>query len=100
LKEKKIWLRRPARTRNRLVVSNATLLASAFGGTNPTGELIRTHESMAGHSGNMRPSVQRAVIPNIFQQSISNSGQSFFSWYGQTQGLLVRLSNLITKRSD
>jgi hypothetical protein len=55
---------------------------------------------MAGHSGNMRPSVQRAVIPNIFQQSISNSGQSFFSWYGQTQGLLVRLSNLITKRSD
>jgi hypothetical protein len=55
---------------------------------------------MAGHSGNMRPSVQRAVIPNIFQQSISNSGQSFFSWYGQTQGLLARLSNLITKRSD
>jgi hypothetical protein len=55
---------------------------------------------MAGHSGDMRPSVQRAVIPNIFQQSISNSGQSFFSWYGQTQGLLVRLSNLITKRSD
>jgi hypothetical protein len=64
------------------------------------GELIRTYESMGGHSGNMRPSVQRAVIPNIFQQSISNSGQSFFSWYGETQGLLVRLSNLITKRSD
>jgi len=48
----------------------------------------------------MHPSVQRAVIPNIYQQSISNSGQSFFAWYGQTQGLLVRLSNLITKRSD
>jgi hypothetical protein len=55
---------------------------------------------MAGHSGNMRPSVHCAVIPNIFQQRISNSGQSFFSWYRQTQGLLVRLSNLITKRSD
>jgi len=60
----------------------------------------RTHESTAGHSGNMRPSVQRAVIPNIIQQSICNSGSSFFSWYGQTQGLLVRLSNLITKRCD
>jgi hypothetical protein len=48
----------------------------------------------------MRPSVQRAVIPNIIQPSISNSGHSFFSWHGQTQGLLVGLSNLITKRSD
>jgi len=48
----------------------------------------------------MRPIIQRAVIPNIIQQSIRNSGQSFFSWYGQTQGLLVRLSNLITKRCD
>jgi hypothetical protein len=48
----------------------------------------------------MRPSVQRAAIPNIIQQSICNSGQSFFSWYGQTQGLLVRLSNLITKGCD
>jgi hypothetical protein len=48
----------------------------------------------------MRPSVQRAVIPDIIQQSIGNSGQSFFSWYGQTQRLLVRLSNLITKRCD
>jgi hypothetical protein len=43
----------------------------------------RTHEITAGHSGDMRPSVQRAVIPNIVQQSICNSGQSFFSWYGQ-----------------
>jgi len=60
----------------------------------------RTHESTAGHSGNMRPSVQRAVIGNIIQQSICNSGQSFFSWYGQTQGLLIRPSNLITKRCD
>jgi hypothetical protein len=48
----------------------------------------------------MRPSVQRAVIPNFIQQSICNSGQSFFSWYRQTQGLLVRLSNLIMKRCD
>src|SRR5229473_1262269 len=60
----------------------------------------RTHESTASHSGKMRPVVQRAVISNIIQQSIRNSGQSFFSWYGQTQGLLVRLSNLITKRCD
>ena len=60
----------------------------------------RTHESTAGHSGNMRPIVQRAVIPNIIQQSIGNSGQSFFSGYGQPQGLPVRLSNLITKRRD
>jgi hypothetical protein len=48
----------------------------------------------------MRPSVQRAVIRNIMQQSICDSGQSFFCWYGQTQGLLVRLSNLITERCD
>jgi hypothetical protein len=48
----------------------------------------------------MRPIVQRAVIPNIIQQSIRNSGQSFFSWYGQTQGPLIRLSNLITKCCD
>jgi hypothetical protein len=48
----------------------------------------------------MRPIVQRAFIPNIIHKSICNSGQSFFSWYGQTQGLLVRLSNLITKRCD
>jgi len=60
----------------------------------------RTHESTARHSGNMRPSVQRAVIPNIIQQGICNSGQSFFPWDGQTQGLLVRLSNLITERCD
>jgi hypothetical protein len=59
-----------------------------------------THESTAGHSGNMCPIVQRAVIPNIIQQSIGNSGQSFFPWYGQTQRLPVRLSNLITKRRD
>jgi hypothetical protein len=44
----------------------------------------RTHESTAAHSGNIRPSIQRAVIPNIIQQSICNSGQSFFCWYGQT----------------
>jgi hypothetical protein len=48
----------------------------------------------------MRPIVQRAVIPNIIQQSICNSGQSFFCWYGQTQGLLISLSNLIPKRCD
>jgi hypothetical protein len=34
----------------------------------------RTHESTAGHSGNMRPVVQRAFIPNIIHKSICNSG--------------------------
>jgi len=48
----------------------------------------------------MRPVVQRAVIRNIIQQSVRNSGQSFFSGDGQPQGLPVRLSNLITKRCD
>src|SRR6266851_7536788 len=33
----------------------------------------RTHESSAGHSGNMRPVFQRAIVPNIIQQSSSNS---------------------------
>src|SRR6266478_5656708 len=33
----------------------------------------RTHESSAGHSSNTSPSVQRAVVPNIIQQSICNS---------------------------
>jgi hypothetical protein len=60
----------------------------------------RAHESTAGHSGNIRPSVKRAVIRNIIEQSICNSGYSFFSGYGQTQGLLVSLSNLITKGCD
>jgi hypothetical protein len=60
----------------------------------------RTHERTAGHSGSLRPSVQPAVIRNIIQQSICDSSQSFFSGYGQPQGLLVRLSNLITKRCD
>src|ERR1700751_3581452 len=60
----------------------------------------RTHESTAGHSGKMRPVVQRAVISNIIQQSVRNSGQSFFSGYGQPQGLPVKLSNLITKLGD
>ena len=46
----------------------------------------------------MRPSDQRAVVPNIMQQSIRNSGESFLSWDGQTQGLMLRLSNLIAKR--
>jgi len=64
---------------------------------NPCLSRKRAHESTAGHSGNMRPNVQRAVIPNMIQQSICNSGQSFFSWNGQTQGQRVRLSNLITK---
>src|SRR5215472_10949465 len=60
----------------------------------------RTHESTAGHSGNLRPGVERAVIPNIIHHRICDSSQSFFSWYGQTQGLPVRLSNLITKGCD
>jgi hypothetical protein len=60
----------------------------------------RTHESSTSHSGNMRPIFQRAIVPNIIQQSSSNSSQPLFSWYGQTQGLLVRLSNLFTKHSD
>ena len=48
----------------------------------------------------MRPSGQRAVIPNIAQQSVRNPGQPFFSWYGQTQGLVVGLPNLIAQRRD
>src|SRR5579872_1733691 len=60
----------------------------------------RTHECTAGHSGNMRPGVQRAVVPHIIHQSFRDSSQPFFSWYGQTQGLRVRPSNLIAKRSD
>jgi hypothetical protein len=48
----------------------------------------------------VRPSVQRAIIANVIEQSVCNFGQPFFSWYGQTQGLLVRMSNLIAKRCD
>jgi len=44
-----------------------------------------THESTAGHSSKMRPVVQPAVVANIIQQIMSNSGQPLVSGQGQTQ---------------
>src|SRR5260370_10734526 len=43
-----------------------------------------THESTAGHSGNMRPIVQRAGIPTIIPHSHGNPCPSFFPCDGQT----------------
>jgi hypothetical protein len=48
----------------------------------------------------MRPVVQPAVVANIIQQSMSNSGQPLVSGQGQTQRLLFRLRNLIAKNCD
>jgi hypothetical protein len=59
-----------------------------------------THESTAGHTSKMRPVVQPTVVANIIQQSMSNSGQPLVSGQGQTQRLLLRLRNLITKNCD
>src|SRR5215472_4684207 len=42
----------------------------------------RAHESTAAHSGKICPSVQRAVIRNILQQSICDPGESFVCGYG------------------
>lgn len=44
--------------------------------------------------------VQPAVVANIIQQSMGNSGQPLVSGQGQPQRLLFRLRNLITKNCD
>jgi hypothetical protein len=60
----------------------------------------RPHKSAAGHASRTGPLVQRPVVGNVIQQSLSNFGESFFFWHWQTQRLLFRLADLITEDVD